>query len=554
MAPRKQVRQAATVVALGAVVALSNHVQGQEIGVAARESILQSARHPWLTWPDFSDRVSDMRTLYAAEADGLVWFEATELHPSTEAAVEALVAADSRGLSPLDYDAPLMLVRLEGLKRGESGEEERALFDLALSLGLLRHFSDVHRGRVDPRTVGFGYDGHDTDLDLPVLLRTARDERRIAETTEGLEPQYPVYKRLKAALVRWTQLAKGVLEEAPEVRKLAPGDEYPGLGALVSRLRAFGDLAEDAVIPDRYEGRVVDAVKSLQDRWGLTPDGALGRETFRALNRSPRSRAEQIELALERLRWLPDLGGRELVVVDIPAFLLWAFETTDAPAMTMRVIVGKALRHDTPVFYGEMKYLTFRPYWNAPYSIATKELLPKIRTDSGYLERQDLELVEVANPEARSYPPTPENLDLVKRGTLRIRQRPGPRNSLGRVVFSFPNEDNIYMHDTPARELFARSRRDFSHGCIRLEDPMGLVRWVLRRKPEWTEERINAALEQTRPTWVGLDQPIPVVLFYATAFVDSQGRQRFFDDIYGLDERLRQALAHGYPYPRTTSR
>jgi murein L,D-transpeptidase YcbB/YkuD len=295
-------------------------------------------------------------------------------------------------------------------------------------------------------------------------------------------------------------------------------------------------------------------VKRLQDRSGLVADGVLGRETFRAVNRRPQQLAEQIELALERLRWLPDLGGRDVVVVNIPAFQLWAFESTEAPALSMRVIVGRAIRHGTPVFYGEMTYLTFRPYWNVPYSIATKELLPQIRADHGYVDRENLELVAVANPESRAYPPTPENLDLVKRGVLRLRQRPGPANALGRVAFSFPNESNVYMHDTPARRLFARSRRDFSHGCIRLEDPMGLARWVLRRRPEWTEERVAAALEQETPTWVGLDQPIPVAIFYATALVDSQGRQMFFEDVYGLDERLRKALAHGYPYPRASPR
>lgn len=515
------------------------------------EGVLAASRHPWLKWPDLSDWVDELRRLYAQEPDGLVWFEGEAIHPAAAAAVETLVVADTRGLSPEDYDAPLLLLQAREAVAPDAREDTRALFDLALSVGLLRHFSDLHRGRVDPRAVGFGYDAHGDDHDLVGLLLAARDDGRVELTAAGLEPQYAVYKRLKLALPRFVALGKGpALPEAPEVRKLSPGDEYASLEALAARLRAFGDLGPDEPLPLRYEGPLVEAVKRLQDRFGFEADGILGRDTFRAVNRDPRSLAEQVELALERLRWLPDLTQRNAIVVNVPAFQVWVFEADKVPSLTMRVVVGKALRHDTPIFYGEMTYLTFRPYWNVPYSIATKELLPKIRTDSGYLAREQMEIVQLASPDAGTYPPTPENLDAVKRGTLRVRQRPGPKNALGRVVFSFPNDDHIFMHDTPSHSVFARSRRDFSHGCIRLEDPMAMARWVLRDQPEWTEEKVAAALEGDRPVWVGLLEPLPVVIFYATAFVDSQGSTRFGDDIYGLDERLREAIAGGYPYPR----
>ena len=300
----------------------------------------------------------------------------------------------------------------------------------------------------------------------------------------------------------------------------------------------------------RYEGSLVLGVKALQERHGLTVDGTLGPETFRALNGSVEGRVEQLELALERLRWLPDLTGQDMVVVDIPAFRLWAFEAGRGPVLTVRVIVGRAVRHQTPVFLGEMKQVTFRPYWNVPSTIARNELLPQLRRDVGYLGREDMEIVSPGNPIAGPLAPTAETLDLLDKGRLRVRQRPGIHNALGRVVFSFPNETNIYMHDTPARELFARSRRDFSHGCIRVEDPLGLAQWVLRDQPSWTEERIHDSIDLSTPTSARLARPIPVVIFYATVYVDRGGRAHFFDDVYGHDARLRKALRRGYPYPR----
>ena len=506
--------------------------------------------HPWLKWPDLSDRAGELRDLYADEADGLVWFEGDDLLPTAQAAVEALVDAESHGLSPLEYDAPLLLVRLQDARSGFLAGEEQRLFDLGLTVGMLRFLADVHRGRVAPRDVGFDYDPHRDEGDAFAAVREIRDTGRTTEILERLEPRYPVYGRLRAVLPRYVALAKGPsLEPVPEVRKLSPGDPYPGLPALATRLEAFGDLPPGQALPERYEGVLVDAVERLQERFGLAPDGVLGRETFRALNRSPESLVRQIELTLERLRWLPDLDGQEVIAVDIPAFFLWAIGVERKPVVSMRVVVGKAAGHGTPVFLARMATVTFRPYWNVPPSIARKEIVPRIKQDSGYLSREDMEIVASSEETAPPLPATEENLDLVARGALRVRQRPGPRNALGRVAFSFPNENDIFMHDTPARELFARSRRDFSHGCIRLEDPLALARWLLRDQPEWTSERMDEAMSRPGPTAVRLTKPLPVVIFYATVFVDRDGRAHFFEDIYGHDDRLAKALAHGYPYP-----
>jgi len=199
-----------------------------------------------------------------------------------------------------------------------------------------------------------------------------------------------------------------------------------------------------------------------------------------------------------------------------------------------------------------MAYVVFRPFWNPPYGIAVKELVPRARRDPGYMEREDLEIVASGADDAPALPPTPENLDAVVAGRLHVRQKPGPRNSLGLVKFIFPNAESVYMHGTPAQQLFSRTRRDFSHGCIRLQHPAALADWVLRDNPEWTPERIEAAMQADHPTRVNLKEPLTVVLYYDTVHVNSENVVHFADDIYGDDAALDDALAHGYPYPRVS--
>jgi murein L,D-transpeptidase YcbB/YkuD len=264
-------------------------------------------------------------------------------------------------------------------------------------------------------------------------------------------------------------------------------------------------------------------------------------------------RVTQIEMALERLRWLPHPGDKRLIALNIPMFRLWVWDVlqpSGVPLFGMDVIVGRALDRKTPVFVEEMREVIFRPYWNVPSSILRNEILPKLASDLDYLRREDMEIVRGPGDDAQRVEPTAENLAALRRGVLRIRQRPGPKNALWLIKFDFPNEEGVYMHGTPAQALFARSRRDFSHGCVRVQDPVKLAEWVLKDRPEWTRDRIVSATLGTQTIHVSLPRPIQVILFYTTAAVmPEDGTIRFAPDIYEHDTRLDRALAqrpHGY--------
>jgi murein L,D-transpeptidase YcbB/YkuD len=285
-------------------------------------------------------------------------------------------------------------------------------------------------------------------------------------------------------------------------------------------------------------------VRRFQARHDLAPDGVLGRSTLAALNVPYALRARQIALAMERLRALPALTGQRFIVVNIPAFRLFAFDSVGgpgAPTLQMKIVTGKALDARTPILFEELRYVEFRPYWNVPRSILVKELLPLVRRRPGYLRAHQMEVVDARQTVVGDVV-TSAILGGLTRGELRVRQRPGPANALGLAKFVFPNAANIYMHGTPDTVLFARSRRDFSHGCIRLENPAGLADWVLGDQPAWNREAIESAMTTPRTTRALLSRPVPVVVFYTTAVAFPDGSVHFYPDVYRHDRELIEAL------------
>jgi murein L,D-transpeptidase YcbB/YkuD len=288
-------------------------------------------------------------------------------------------------------------------------------------------------------------------------------------------------------------------------------------------------------------------VQAFQRRHGLADDGVIGRATWAALQVPPAARVQQLALALERLRTTPLLDAPRRIVVNLPEFVLRAYEVQGdriAVRTQMKVIVGQALDMRTPLLHEDLRRIEFKPYWNVPASIARRELVPRLRRDPAYWAREGFEFV---GADGHTDPVLTEaKLQAVLAGTLRIRQRPGPRNALGDIKFVFPNAQAIYLHHTPAVQLFDRARRDLSHGCIRLAQPVALAAFALQGLPGWDEARVRAAMAADQPVAVSLAQPVPVLIAYSTALV-KEGQVHFFDDIYGHDRVLARALREARP-------
>jgi murein L,D-transpeptidase YcbB/YkuD len=446
------------------------------------------------------------------------------------AALWVLRQARAQGLDPRDYGIDALQRQLR------DGASEHARFDVALTSAMLHYLADLRVGRVRSEFHTRLPDPRLQQYDPVERLRAGLAAGRLRAAVQAAEPPNPMYGRVKEALARYRELAKRPYPALPAPpAKVTVGTAYAGAAALFDRLVLLGDLPPTAPRPldEVYSEQLEAGVAHFQARHGLDEDGVLGRATIAALNVPLAQRVRQLELTLERLRWLPDFAPGPLIAVDLPAYRLWAFRVgaSEAP-LEMRVVVGAAVKTETPLFIGQMRYLEFNPYWNVPRSILLKEIVPKLAHDSAYLKHNDMETV----------PPGASLADLVA-GRARVRQRPGPKNALGAVKFAMPNPMDIYLHSTSARELFRRSRRDLSHGCIRVEHPAALAQFVLADQPQWDADAIDAALEPGPTRRVGLTRPIPVVLFYATAVVDRDGTVRFASDIYRRDPQLEQALA-----------
>jgi murein L,D-transpeptidase YcbB/YkuD len=529
---------------------------------AALKTLVASGKLADLTYPDFSDNQGEVASFYLDGGYAPVWFVGGKLTPQASELINRFLSAQEKGLNPDDYDGSRWASRVQALQAAyPSGQtptaqaiDLAARFDLAMTVAAMRYFQNLHSGRVNPDHLQFSFDRGAEKLDLSQFMRErVIDASDMNAVIAQAEPPFMGYQRAEAALADYVALAKeGDGPPLPlPTQSVRPGDDYPALPQLAARLHQFGDWSGANPLPatgGKYTGPAVAAVQHFQRRMGLAPDGVIGKGTIAAINVPLSQRMTELEIALERYRWISPKFEQPPIVVNIPEFRLRTMRAQPGWFLSMNVVVGRAYRNQTPVFTGEMKYVIFRPYWNVPLSIQFNELVPKIRKDPNYPAANNYEVVDGNQQVVTDGTVSDAVLAQLRSGALFIRQKPGPKNALGLVKFIFPNSYNVYLHSTPAPELFGRARRDFSHGCIRVQDPAGLAAWVLRDKPGWDRAKIQAAMNGDQTVQVNLDHPIPVLIIYTTAVVEPDGQVHFFNDIYGYDKKLEQVLAAGYPY------
>lgn len=555
-----------------------------------------------LKWPDITDIQPQLQQFYNDREWQLAWTRDGKPTDQATRLIQLFGDAAKKGLRPEDYDGPRWAERTEGLARvrssndsSDSGKDTIAAFDLAMTVDAMRYLSDLHLGRINPQSLDFDIDvpARRAQFDLPTLINDQLvDADDVGSVVAGVEPQNPIYKKTEEALPHYLELADQQSKQAPQplppvTKPIAPGGSYPATAQLAQRLALEGYLPGQAgqAGGGGYSPELSQAVQQFQERHGLMADGKLTKETVDALNVSMGARVQQINDSLERWRWLPDNFVKPRVMINLPEYYVRTFNPGGDLAFKMKVVDGQNHDdHNTPVFVRTMKFVIFRPFWNLPKDIVQKDLLAR-HANAAYFEKNGYEVTTQGGQ-----PVTGWSMADLEQGRYAVRQKPGPKNSLGLVKFMFPNEYDVYMHSTPEVALFNLAQRDRSHGCVRLEDPEKMADWVLNGQGDWDAAKIHQAMygaptnnpdgtsqnadnsaAKAKPTGgdadsgtsstasevkdnkqVNLQTPLTVVLTYLTANADEDGTMHFFDDMYGYDKSMEEALAKPRPYEQKT--
>jgi murein L,D-transpeptidase YcbB/YkuD len=484
-----------------------------------------------------------------------LWMDGRKVRGQARDLIETLCHAEREGLRAADYDLAGLRTELAQLREEDPAPRTVAALDLRLTRRFIDYGADLLAGRLDPQAVDNGWYIRARRAAIDSMLRESLRSRNFDDMIAPLRPRQREYKKLVDALEKYRELqGKGGWLPVPAGKKLVRGDEGASVGALRSRLHATGELRHAGGKPV-YDDDVAVAVARFQERHGLRVDSSAGPATLAALNVPVESRIRQIEINLERYRWLPSDFGKRYILVNIPDYRLYAYDK-GKEAFTMRVIVGDEYGNATPVFADSMTHVVFRPQWDMPRRILVDEVIPKVRENIYYLAEHGYEVLDTARNEVVTDPAAIDWSDLDSTNIhFRVRQKAGKGNALGNVKFMFPNQFSIYLHDTPADHLFERRERTLSHGCVRVEDPVKLAGYVLRRQGDWDEDRIREAMEpadsgDVEPLPVDLERPTPVYLVYLTAFV-RDGVIHFRDDPYRKDARAMGTMGKPRPPDRS---
>ena len=475
------------------------------------------------------------KRLYKMYGGNPLWLDPNGFHRDrTFALANAVIQAEQDGMRMDEYPIPALAQALAAIEQKDKPTaDELADADIILTASFVALGEDYLTGQVDPKSVAQSWhiDVNDENVDS-ALVRSIRNAA-LDKALTTMRPQDPDYTGLRKALDQYQQITvRGGWPAVPQGKSVKPGEPMAPAraAALRRRLAIEGYITDSASQTGVYDAVLAGAVANFQAHHAIAVDSMLGKETLDALNQSAAYRAAQIAANLERLRWLPRSFGSRFIYVNVPAFRLEAYDQ-GKPALEMKVIVGEDYEDKaTPVFSDVMETVVFRPYWNVTPDIAAKEIFPKMNADPGYLAENRYELYQEG-------------------GATRVRQKPGEKNSLGLVKFLFPNDFNIYLHDTPNPELFDKDVRAFSHGCIRVEKPTELAQWVLG----WDAGRVEAAKNGSDNNSVKVPAKIPVYITYGTAYI-RDGQLHFGNDLYDRDDKLvAQVLRGALPAPETVA-
>ncbi len=466
-----------------------------------------------------------------------IWFDHEGVCIEAGDLVQILRRAGEEGLPLQDYP----LAAIEQRLFGEIDDPlQLAQLDLLLTDAFLHYSHNARSGRLDPRRADGEWFIPHTPFDASLLLQQGLTQKNLAGILADLPPPHAGYRRLRSALQEYRLVAeRGGWPQVPDGVILRSGARELRVIQLRRRLQLSGDLTrEHGAEPELFDSTLRRAVQRFQRRHGLHADGSVGELTLAALNVPVEERIRQIEANMERWRWLPRQLEPRHILVNMAGYELQLIEV-DKPILNMRVIVGRDYRQ-TPVFASAMTSLVLNPYWYVPRSIFRDDILPRLRQEPDHLARLGMRVFSSLNGNGSEVDAATIDWAAVDGDSFphTLRQEPGPHNALGQIKFMLPNRYGIFLHDTPDRRLFSQPARAFSSGCIRLEDPLELARYLLADDERWSRAGLEAAIAQGRPLGLTLPQPIPIYLTYWTAWVDEGGLLQLRDDIYGRDQRL----------------
>ncbi len=552
MAHRKLIPMFALLLVFG-ILSVSNHTSGEplshQVGTQIGRLLEETAADLRLQIGEREFVLHEsLYAFYRERGHRPAWVDDRGSMPHVTPFLDVLRTAHQDGFAPSDYHLAeiedLLQLKVDHLRYEIIFDPQRAAqLDLLLSDAFLKQAEHLTSGRVDPNIVHKGqWQARPRVTDVGKILSFSLENGRIVQALVDMIPPYRGYLLLRDNLARYRKIAEqGGWSPVPDGPLLRSGDEDPRVGGLRRRLWIEGDLVDYPLgAGSHFDEATAAALARFQKRHGLAPDRVLGPKTIEELNIPVEKRIRQIEVNLERWRWLPKDLGERYILVNIADFRLFVVEK-GRTVMTMPVVVGTAYR-ETPVFSDHLTYLEFAPYWGVPPTILREDKLPKIRRDIKYLDEHHFEVISWQTGK----PIAPESIDWHQTSEEDLpgllRQKPGPWNPLGRVKFMFPNDFDVYLHDTPNRYQFEAGKRSFSSGCIRIERPLDLAQYLLENQKGWDCDALLNAVGASFPQKVMLKSPIPVHLLYWTAWVDGRGAVQFRSDLYGRDAQLETAL------------